>query len=256
MNRKKLSYALKLFLAVALVMFAAQTVLASNPNPGIAPIKSRPGGTSYAEWGAEWWQWVLGIPWEQNPLVAPDGAYALVHQENCPFVFLTGTWGGSSEWSVTVKPSTRFYVPMLNVLMATIWDLEYGEAVAEELGLDPNELTDGELIQLAADHWLDDATTTITMEIDGELVENPNQYRTLSQPFVIEDDALGFGLEGVTAATAGYAVMLTPMQPGEHTIFVSSSVDPPDDPPGATDPFYFDVTYHVTVQPGAPSACD
>ncbi len=39
MNRKKLSYALKLFLAMALVMFAAQTVLAKKPGSSRQPSK-------------------------------------------------------------------------------------------------------------------------------------------------------------------------------------------------------------------------
>ena len=93
MTRKKLSYVLKLFLVMALIMFAAQSVLAKNPNPGIAPVNSTPGDMSYGEWGAEWAQWVLGIPFEQNPLFGND---VLVEQENCPFVFLSGTALGSS----------------------------------------------------------------------------------------------------------------------------------------------------------------
>jgi hypothetical protein len=27
-----------------------------NPNPGIAPINSKPHGKSYSEWAAAWWQ--------------------------------------------------------------------------------------------------------------------------------------------------------------------------------------------------------
>ena len=259
MYEKKLSFAFKLLLVMVLIMFGAQSVLAKNANPGIAPVSSHPGGRSYAEWGAEWVKWVLGIPFEQNPLFGND---VLVEQENCPFVFLSGTALGSSTSSLTVKPNTRFYIPLLNYITATIWDLEYGAAVAEMRGLNPDDLSDGELIQLAADNWLFEADITeITVEIDGVPVENPTHYRSVSEPFVVEDDALGFGLgePGVLTAIASYAIILSPMQPGEHTIFVDSYIDPPKDPPGFPgyyDEYEFDVTFHVTVEPGAGSACD
>ena len=267
MYRKKLSFALKLLLVIVLIMFAAQSVLAKNANPGIAPVNSNPGGMSYAEWSAEWVKWVLGIPFEQNPLFGND---VLVQQENCPFVFLAAPDDSTS--SLTVKPNTRFYIPVLNYITATLWfgvfenDLEYGAAVAEMRGLNPDDLTDGELIQLAADNWASESTAediSLNVEIDGVPVENPTQYYSVSEPFVVEDDALGLGLDepGVLTAIASYAIILSPMQPGEHTIFVDSYIDPSNLPEGfdpATyyDEFVFEATYHVTVEPGKPSACD
>jgi hypothetical protein len=40
-----------------------------KPRPAkfsIAPIKSRPYGKSYGQWGAEWWRWALSFPAESE----------------------------------------------------------------------------------------------------------------------------------------------------------------------------------------------
>ncbi len=248
-----------LFLLVLAALSAVvPAALAGNENPGVLPTGSHPHGHSYGEWGAAWWQWALGIPAADNPLLDGD---PLAEQANCPVVFLAGNFGGTSTRSVTVKPGTTLYVPYLNFLVWSPNDLAYGEAIATYLGLDPGQLSDEELLRLAANFWLDDAAATITLEVDGVSVQNPTQYRADTPAFTIVDDDLleDFGIPvepDNIAVAAGYAVMLTPLTPGDHLIHFASAIDPPDVPGFEQPPFELEVTYAVTVAPGAPSPCD
>src|SRR5215831_19135202 len=41
---------------------------ASNPNPGVLPVQSRPYGFTYGEWSARWWQWLFLLPLDNSPL--------------------------------------------------------------------------------------------------------------------------------------------------------------------------------------------
>ena len=45
-------------------------------NPGVFPPHSHPYGKNYGEWAVKWWQWVLSIPADRNPLTDTNGAFA------------------------------------------------------------------------------------------------------------------------------------------------------------------------------------
>ena len=50
-------------------------------------------GKTYAQWSAEWWKWVEGIPAAENPVLDPDGRFAGVNQPDAPMWFLAGNFG-------------------------------------------------------------------------------------------------------------------------------------------------------------------
>jgi len=249
-----------LVLIAALFLFASVVYAGGNgnQNPGIYSADSNPHGRSYSEWGRDWWLWALAIPPDRNPLLDETGAFAFEEQSNCPVVFLAGNFGGTSERSITVKPGTTFYVPVLNFILWTPDDLEYAESVAVYYGLDPSTMTEGELLRLAANHLLNDDNSTIDLEIDGRLVVNPKQYYSDTPGFNIPDDDLlggGYLPPDNVAAAVNYAVMVKPLRPGEHLIHYYSTLDVPEEPPTWYTDFWLEITYHITVQPGAPSPC-
>lgn len=85
-----------------------------NPNPGIAPINSKPHGKSYSQWAAAWWQWALGVPADVSPLLDPTGENAGVGQEG-PVWFLAGSPGGTTERAITVPTGKALFLPILNI---------------------------------------------------------------------------------------------------------------------------------------------
>src|SRR5262249_47748517 len=53
-------------LAMATPMPVAE---AQHPkNPGVLPPNSKPLGTSYGDWSAEWWKWAFSLPIDHHPL--------------------------------------------------------------------------------------------------------------------------------------------------------------------------------------------
>src|SRR5262245_31660253 len=42
-------------------------------NPGVVPPTAHPGGLSLPEWTAIWWQQMLAIPFDQNPVFDTTG---------------------------------------------------------------------------------------------------------------------------------------------------------------------------------------
>jgi hypothetical protein len=239
-----------MMLAAALAVFGpVADVLAQggNPNPGIAPPNSNRYGLSYGEWGAEWWKWALGIPLAENPLLDETGEFAAVDQAG-PVWFLAGNFGGVTERTITLPAGKALFFPIVNAAWWAPEDLELAAMVAEFLGLDPDYLTDEELLRLLANFSVS-GVTELSLAVDGVEMRNLLRYRAESPAFLIEDADLleDFGydpLESRLAVADGYWIMLAPLPPGEHTIHFKGAVD--NIVQGA---FTSDVTYHITVAP-------
>ena len=58
--------------AATLVLTLA-TVTSFAQNPRVLPISSSPYGKSYGQWAVAWWQWGLGIPVTNNPVLDTTG---------------------------------------------------------------------------------------------------------------------------------------------------------------------------------------
>ena len=67
--------------------------------PAFADI-ARPGdiiaGHTQLEWAQEWWQWAVGVPAPNNPLLDPTGANAGVNN-NGPVFFVAGVTGTAAR---------------------------------------------------------------------------------------------------------------------------------------------------------------
>lgn len=196
-----------------------------NPNPGIAPINSRPHGKSYSQWAAAWWQWAFSIPADVNPILDTTGENADVGQEG-PVWFLAGNFGGETVRDVSVPAGKSLFFPILN----QPW-VQYPE--------DP-PYTIPELRAMLRP-GIDNAT--LYCEIDGRPVKELASYREESVVFtstVPDGNLLGLPAgDYEPCVDNGYYLMVKPLRPGRHTIhFMAENAD---------QSFSLDVTYHITV---------
>src|SRR5213083_1086403 len=108
MHSKKLIVASIVFGLVGMGPLA----FAENPNPGVLPPHSHSHGLTYAEWGAAWWQWVLSIPFAQNPIFDSTGEDCDVGQSG-PVWFLAGTSGSTAVRSCTIPAGKSIFFPIV-----------------------------------------------------------------------------------------------------------------------------------------------
>jgi len=202
-----------------------------NPNPGIAPINSKPYGKSYSQWAAAWWQWAFSIPADVNPLLDSTGENADVGQEG-PVWFLAGNFGGETVREVSVPAGKSLFFPILN----QPW-VQYPEdppyAIPE--------------LRAILRPGMDNAT--LYCEIDRRPVKDLAGYREESAVFattVPEENLLGLPAgDYEPCVDNGYYLMLNPLTPGRHIIrFMAENADRS---------FSLDVTYILTVQQPLPS---
>lgn len=226
--------------AVALIASTAVLTLPSRAlagkgnqnNPGIVPPQAMPNDRSYGEWAAAWWQWALGTPIDQSPLLDESGEYCHVGQSG-PVWFLAGTFNGTVERTCTVPEGKALYFPVLN----NAWFQFCTDPPLPEDCVQNNYECLRELIRLP-----DNAE--VSCEIDGVAVSNLSAYRTESPVFGLDATegsvAAAFGFPVCLNAPCvdnGYYLMVAPLKLGTHTIHFA----------GTNGDFGADVTYHLTV---------
>ena len=203
---------------------------------------------------AEWWQWIMEIPSEVNPLLDTTGINCGENQQG-PTWFLVGTPGdtvvgnlttGSAERECTIPEGKKILFPIFNTFCselndeATIRDLldiPEGQPIPEA------QLEEG--LRLCAEDIIDLATI-FEASIDGKEITNLEDFRVQSPLFTIsfpEDNP--FGVTNFTdipqrAVSDGYWVLVKGLEPGEHTIEFRGGI------PGL---FVTQVTYHITIEP-------
>ncbi len=207
-----------------------------NPNPGIAPIQSKPYGQSYGDWAAAWWTWAEETDFA--PIDDETGEDCHLGQAG-PVWFLAGNNGGFTERTCVVPPGKGLFFPILNGV-GTIDrddpdDLDFWEFLMDFLGFDFDELTDEEILRIGI-NWFMDFAHDLNVTINGVPVRQPETYRADSPLFEHLD---------LPAVADGYWIMLNPLPPGEHVIHFSGMLTIEDF--GLS--FFLDVTYHLTVLP-------
>ena len=256
-NRNRMSYIAASVLAVlTLVTLGFGSPAASRPgrnvNPRIIPIHAHPYGSTYGEWSAEWWSWVIGIPagecFCENPILDVTGEFGDIDQQG-PVFYLAGSFGETVERTLTIPPGKGLFFPIVNSLWWLPDDLPFAEFYVEEiLGLDLGDFTDIELIRLVANEHQDFDELEMTLTIDGVEHSDLERYYTDSPAFVVPDTAFFDDLGGIMAednlsVSAGRWIMLTPLSAGEHTIHFTVDADD-----AFFGPFALDVTYNLTVE--------
>ena len=246
--------------AAALLICAAALTLPSTAlagkgnqgNPGVIPPQASPDDHTYGEWSAMWWQWAFGLAPDVNPVLDTTGDLAASGQSG-PVWFLAGTFGGPAERYATIPSGKKLFFPIVNWSVWEPDDDETSRLIVEHLGLDPNVLTEAEILRLTA-NWLADRSMPVSCTVDGVAIKNLENYRAESPDFeFIFNDELAelFELAGGLKSPAvadGYWLMLAPLSVGEHMIEfhgVAEISEANGDPFDLS--FTVDIIYHLTV---------
>ncbi len=159
-------------------------------------------GTSYGEWTARYWQWLLSLPVDANPALDASGA-------SCGY--------GQSGPVFFVPPN----LPPCTVPAGTAVMVHIAGDVCSSLDLDRSLGSEEELRACAAEEA--DRYANIAVQVDGQPVGDIAEFRFASAefPFVVPEPNIlgapgGIGL----AASDGYWLILLPLAPGEHEVTV------------------------------------
>lgn len=212
-------------------------------NPSVYPPCS-----SYGEWTAKWWEWLLGIPFAVNPNFDSTGVNC-AQQQSGPVWFLPGAFDLS--WfplrTCTIPQGKAILLPLPN----TAWGAGLGDCRRPwEEGPDVCSTANGtglSQLRAGAASFVDTAVI-LEVKLDGVPIQNLDQYRFQSPAFGyklpdgnILTELAGFPVPAGNYAPAvsdGYWLMFKPLSPGLHTIYFKT--------------IYFGIegegTWHLTVQ--------
>jgi hypothetical protein len=189
------------------------------------PPTSKPFGTTYAEWTARWWQWVLSIPKMENPLLDENGRNCANNQSG-PVWFLAGTLNGPAERSCPIPANKAILSPVIN----------YEASVAEGDGTTDDELAARARFEM-------DQITNMQAMIGGTNVNKLNQYRIQSPPFNVTlpvDNVLGLSAQTTKMISEGYWLFLKPLEPGTYDLYCFGSC--------LAGKVRIGVSHHLTIQ--------
>ena len=193
------------------------------------------------EWTAEWWQYILSIPQNPNPLLDTTGGYCTLVQHG-PVWFLEGAIRGAGGVIrvCSIPEGKALFFPLLNLVDINITNQSVKELRAE------------------IDGCMDAAN--VSLAVDGHAIPSRelSRSRVRSIPFAAVIPPNGVPTDPPVppdiyspAVDDGYYVMLKPLSVGAHTLHFTGST--PGCNYGPTnfhvDPFSVDVTYHLTVEP-------
>ena len=227
-TRQRRSLAVHLVAIVSCVMvLGVPTSWAGSPGIGSGSILLQP---IARELSAEWWQLFLSLPAAENPLLDDSGARCVSGQRG-PVWFLVGAFGDPVTRECSIPEGTALFIPLINGV-----DVNTSSQSASELRAEIDQCID--------------ATTTLTLVVDGHAVPRREIMRVRSRVFAVslpDDNVLGLPAGTYSPAVDdGYYALLAPLGVGQHTVhFTAARGGCPISP----DPFSLDVTYKLTVVP-------
>jgi hypothetical protein len=195
-------------------------------NSLVYSIEDKPFGLTWADWTCRWWQWLLSIPKEKNPVLGniQDNFYLNQRRE---VIFLVGTLGGAAERRYIIPSDKPALFPIINFITSFV----------EE----PDLKTDFDLI-LRAKKDIDDIVKKQAV-IDGVNLQDIEKYRIRSSVFELryaENNVFELPSVSTRAISDGYWVFLKPLRPGLHHIYAAGSCSS-----GKTK---VDITWHLDVR--------
>ena len=223
---------------------AAALAVGRRGNPGVVPPDGHPGGVSLAQWSMAWWQQILAIPFDRNPVFDTTG-------EDCAegagsdVWFLAGTAGESVTRRCTIPTDTRILFPLVN----TADDNNSPTCLPQPIDCSSSPSLE---VCLTRDVHQFLKAKTLFAVVDGVPLNNLFDFVQTSELFFfVGDPSLidGFQDSCITAAPRpqpavayGWWIMLEPLPPGHHTLKFGGT--------GTSGgvPFAIDVTYNLHIR--------
>lgn len=197
-------------LTLSSLSFASVGAIAA---PTFAPAPpTAPHLKSYSNWGALWWQWVLGVPVLQNPGLDTTGANCAVGQPVPGTFLLAGTFGASPANRTCMVPvGDAFLIPILNTA-----------AFAQQTD-PPAQRTEA---FLRPQTTCVETAPTLSLTVDGVPLANPQSLLEKSTVFSVNlpaDNIFGVPAQLLSPAVdEGYYAFLEPLSAGSHTVVISA----------------------------------
>jgi hypothetical protein len=254
--------------AAAVIAALSLTGATAHAQSYVAAPESLPLGMSYQQWSANWWQWVMAIPYNMNPIFDTTGADCGLNQSG-PVWFLAGTSGFSATRYCTVPAGKMIFFPINNYLNDyPCYVLPATGPFEPPFRVDPNFqpgpgqsleqfLTIGygphrSVPQIDGARPILDQITALSAALDGVPVSGlslpplDSKYRATSPLFEFDGDRSLLQFDPCTGpghlgVSDGYWVMLNPLTPGPHTLTFSGTRTNP------TGSFAVTVTFHLTI---------
>lgn len=192
---------------------------------------------------SKWWQWVLSIPVDQNPLLESDETTekCMIGQRGDVW-YLAGMFGsGSAIRKCSVPEGTGLFFSIANAVYFDSPNVCQG----------PESVPIAEM-RAAVTAFIDEVTN-VAVEVDGKPISKIHRVKqskvyalALPEDNVFDESCIAAGLGDVPAGIYsptvddGLYVKLNPLKPGNHTLHFHTEGD------GG---FFQDITYNLTVVP-------
>jgi hypothetical protein len=214
-----------------ITVFNNQFAGADSINPDVFALDSKPYGSTYGQWAANWWNWITSIPEENNPVGDETGEKCAIGQKG-PVWFLPGTAGGKLERSCTVPAGKAIFMVILD---AECSKTEFPKLnTEEEFRKCTGDLNEG---------------ATLSATVDGIKLKDLEKYRVESPMFNMtfpSNNIFGQKAGPTIAKSDGWYVILEPLSPGTHNVSFAGSIL--GNPVTGTESYTTDVTYHLNVK--------
>jgi hypothetical protein len=201
--------------------------------------------------GVKFWEWVLAIPFSQNPILDSNGADCAINQSG-PVWFLAGAGGSLYGQPVirhcTIPEDVKIFFPVVNTENDyPCPDPNFQPAPHQSLQdflINGNSIAGS--LYFSGPRQFFDSVDTVKASVDGTELQNVRDYRATSSLFQFTGDLSLSGPQFDPCITGskqqaisdGYWLMLSPLSPGQHTVHFFAAIG------GVT---LQDVTYYLTV---------
>jgi hypothetical protein len=190
-----------------------QRLRADSINPGAFAIDSKPYNLTYGDWTVKFWQWLLSIPADSNPIADETGERCGENQSNLPVFFLAFSTGGGAIRECDVPAGKAILVPV-NVVECSFKEL-------------PGAKTEEELHTCARED--ESSSPTFFLSVNGREFRNLEKYRVHSEAFdlIWANNSIIQQSGPDRAVSDGYWIILEPLPVGEHQIRFQASLSDP-----------------------------
>lgn len=215
-----------------------------NPDPRVIPPDARFHCLSYGEWGAQWWRWTYSFPLAQFP-PSQSGEVDCSLGQSGPVWFLAGTTGQgpvTRECSDPIPRGKALFFPIISYLNDyPCPDPNFQPAPGQTL---EEFLTEGAAAII-------NLVTELEVVVDGQQLNELFTYRATSRLFTFTADPSLVAFDSCVTGDPqfpqfgvadGYWILMEPLRPGPHTIFIRGLIDF-----GGGSTFEVQVTYQITV---------